>query len=234
MSNTSQQVTLIKYRAPKYSREEILSVLSEVYAMVYNQNVNFTEYIDPTTGMPPFLATSAGVYSYDCPATCREVEALFSESPEYFNGYVPDQNDLGYFKWLDNEWFLAHYKPYPATTDTVAKVIFNNRYDPGTTTEKYYLLYWKKALPLDTEAVEMQMPIEMMLKMRKAVLCMLAVEDYGDGMNEYKMIEDIKRDFRNMYNNKSQSQHVGHTLPQPEMRVYSGSQFGRRSFWGMS
>jgi hypothetical protein len=234
VSNTSQQVTLIKYRAPKYSREEILSVLSEVYGMVYNQNVKFTEYLDPTTGMPPFLATTAGTYSYNCPTNCREVEAVFSKSTQYYNGYYPDQNDPDFINYMNQEWFLAQYKPYPATTDTVAKVMFNNLFDPGTTTDQYYLLYWLKAETLDSESVEMQMPQEMMLLMRKAVLCMLGVEDYGDGMNEYALIERIKRDFRNMYNNKAQSQHVGHVLPQPEYRVYSGSQFGRRPFWGVS
>lgn len=224
MPTTSQNVSWIRYRLPKYTRQEILTVLDEVQLIVYSEDVTQTEYIDPATGLPPFIATTAGKFDYACPANCRRVIAVFSDSPitTYSRTRPTPQTrryyyrNLGYFEMAVNQ-----RDALPG--GVAARVIFQE--DPGTTTTDYYLQYYVQPTPLTSEAIQMTLPEHTHWRVRQGVLSMLSSEEYGQTGFDDAVMEKVTRVIRNQLNRGAQSR-TGRTPWRAEWQEYAESSHG--------
>lgn len=189
MPTTRQNVSWIKDRNPKYSPEQILSILDEVHYRIRSLNIDYNYYLDSTTGMPPFLATIDGVYSYDCPDNCRKTSHIFCWRENnsypgksyYGSGRHFRQDNSEIFNWRGREFLSLNYtQQQDKTLRQNAKVIFGSEYNPGTTTDKYYHLYWVVPARIEDVEDELEIPEEFSFEIREAVSAILSTEDYGE------------------------------------------------------
>jgi len=218
MGTTSENITLLQYAMPKVAKEELLAALNEAVQMIYGNGSNAAEYIDPSTGWPPFLTTVAGQFVYDLDADVRAVKAIFMDYPQRQGSYYGDRWFLDTYRWNSREYSLAAVECRPKTPASNAQVIFKN--DPGDTTDKYYMLYEMEHPTIDSVDVQMRIPDDQHFSVRRIVKIMLAAENYGEGYDPEREINKISARIRNNMNKGSSIVHVGRTNLQPESRNY--------------
>lgn len=221
MPTTSYNITMIKNACGSFSREQILEVLNELQMVVFSENTMRVEKIDTATGMPPFLATVAGIRHYTCPSDCRETAAIFVQNPK--EGYSPTQ-DKGLFTeyiWRTNNFYRVAAHQQSATINQSATVTFID--DPGATTDKYYHNYLIKHTNLTSEKQQLLLPEEVHYVMRDGVIQMLRGELYSSGLGNIQPIDEIAKRIRNKLNKGSHAR-VGRTQVRMEDRDsgYSG------------
>lgn len=206
MPTTRQNVAWVHDRNPKYSAQQILEFLNEVHMQCVHQELEQFYYRDPTTGMPPFLSTQEGVYTYNCPSNCRKTDKIFLEQTDlfyqspfydtYFGQRGLNRNRNVEFWWNGQPYFAL---PGVSQTDALvsagvlATVTFGAGFDPGTYASTYYHLYWIKANEITTLDDEMQLPDELHFYIRKAISAYMATEDYGETTQDEQTIERIKK-----------------------------------------
>jgi len=225
MPSTRYNCEMIRRRVGNYTLEQILNVLDEIQTIVYEQDTMQTTYINPSTGMPPYLVTQNNIHQYDCPANCRRVKAVFAESPPSI-----DSRSLPR-PWSKNYYFNGRgfYQVGVNTRDAIpdngqlATVEFP--FNPGSTTTKYYLEYYIQATPLTDINIQLTLPQHVHWRMRKAVIAMLRSEEYGDDGSDEVIIERVCRQIRNQLN-RGQQARIGRTPIQEEARVYPADSFG--------
>jgi hypothetical protein len=204
MPTTAYNISMIQRRATNYSRPQILDILNEVQQIVYSQETEQTTYIDPATGMPPYIQTTEGVYTYDAPSNCRRTACVFSMSlPNSFSRTRPVGPRREYY--FRNK---GYYKIAVASRDkqpdgTLAQVIFQE--DPGTTTDKYYHSYWLEFPELLDESQQLILPDHVHFYLRRAVIAMISNEEYGETGGDIMMIEEIAKKIRKELNRGEQS-----------------------------
>lgn len=165
-----QIITRLQRRTSKYTRPELLDYLDEVVELVYSSNCRQLKVDYSNDGMPPYLATQAGIFTYDCPADCRRTIAVFTGRT---NAYTTE------YLFRDSLWANVNVSSRDATETQAATVTF--RRDPGTTTSKYYHLYYIQHTPLDSEDIELSIPPgKVHTKIRRGVLALARSEKFGD------------------------------------------------------
>ena len=206
MPTTRQNVEWIKDRNPKYSSEQILNVLDEVHYRVRSLNIDYNYYLDPTTGMPPYLATTEDVYSYDCPDNCRKTSRIFvwkdrlrgHGNPFYSRTLDMEGGNSEIFNWRGREYLSLNYiHQQDKTLRDYAKVIFGAEFNPGTTTDKYFHLYWTVHERIETVDDEMEIPEEHSFEIRQAVASILSTEDYGETGFDNQILDNMARKIGN-------------------------------------
>jgi len=203
MPSTQLNITKIRNAVKNYTRQQILDELNELQMIVFSENTMQVKRIDPATGMPPFIATTAGQREYDCPADCRETLAVFWEQPQ--NQYSPSKNRAMYTQYFFRN--VAYYKiavtSRNALIDTLATITFVD--DPGTTTDKFFHEYSIKSPDLTSEEIQMAFPEEVHYLVRKAVIALLSSENYGATGFDDAIIQQISKACRRKMNKGAQA-----------------------------
>lgn len=208
MPTTRENVAWLHNRNPKFSAQQILEFLNEVHMKCVHQEIDQFLYRDPATGMPPFLQTTEGTRVYNCPSNCRKTSKIFVDlycqkyhyTSMYNNRRVIDNVRLEEFEWGGERFY---YLPWISQTDALvsagvlATVTWGANYDPGTTTNQYYHLFWIKCNQILTLDDEMQLPDELHFGIRKMVSAYMATEDYGESQSDEDVMIRIARDVRN-------------------------------------
>ena len=212
---------MIEARVSNYSRPQILQVLDEIQQYVYSQNVSETQYIDGDTGLPPILRTRRGHLKYNCPSTCRETAVIFTLDPprSYYQMKYPPNWERTYY-YQGKEYYRVPVTTRQATNGVLATVKFP--FDPGTSKDRYYHLFYLKPPVLDTEAVQMIIPENLHLFVRRAVISLLSSEEFGENGIDYQILDDVAKRVRNQLNRSLQLK-IGKTLALPEYRDYISS-----------
>lgn len=190
MITTRQNVSWIQDRNPNYSPEQILSILDEIHYRIKSANIDYNYYIDESTGMPPKLVTTDGVYSYTCPDNCRKTSGVFvpvetynraTVGPHYSSNSVSGIQNTRIINWGGRDYCsINSVRQKDKTGNSNAKVIFTSEFNPGTTTDKYFHLYWEVPNRIETVEDEMDIPEEFSFEIRQAISAMLSTEDYGE------------------------------------------------------
>jgi hypothetical protein len=218
MPTTSYNVAQIKNVIGNYTTAQILDALNEVHQIVMSDNNEQNKKINPATGMPPYLVTTAGTRQYDCPADCREVSAIFCK--KNFNSYnIGSINDINtintYYNYRGTVFYRMAVTSTVALYNDLASVTFIN--DPGSTTDVYYLDYFVKPLIISSVSVQMKIPEEGHYLVRKLVIAMLSDENYGDTMAYIQLMSKLKQLVKNRLNRGVQARE-GRAVIQPEYR----------------
>jgi hypothetical protein len=219
MATTSQVVTSIQNRITGYSRQQILSVMNEIYEEAYCNDVEQTLYIDPATGQPPYLATQDGVFTYDCPANCRRTDAIFTtEVPRNFSRSRPVGPRRQYYFRNKGYYRIAVSQTKDALPDKdqVATVTFYE--NPGTTTNVYFHAYYLLVDRLDTENVQLDIQPQVHRQLIRGTIAYLRAEDYGTVQSE-AIIEDVVKKIRRELNKGLQGR-TGKTPIREEHQEY--------------
>lgn len=224
MPSTVQNVSNIEAALKgRFSRPQILSKLSELQTVVYSQRTEETKKIDPATGNPPYLVTSAGTLQYNCPSDCWMTDAIYAESPikKFSSDFDHGENRSYYFK--NREYERIPISQTIATVGSVATVTFTE--DPGATTTKFFHSYWIKANDLESESDELSLPEHTHYIVRLAVVQMLNSEEYGDLKAMIEMMELAAQRIRRELNRGARGR-IGKTQIQPEYRDWNYGGYG--------
>lgn len=180
---TSELVSYLQKRISGFSRPEILFMINEIQNLCYSNVTYQTEYIDPATGMPPYLATTDTIFQYTCPANCRQTVCIFTERPDgyFITSYNKTPTNLGLKEFTFKSkiyWELPLAQSIEANEVTNAIVVF--RENPGTTTTAYYHLYTKRPTPLISENIQLIIPPRHHLSIAWGVIALVKDEKFGD------------------------------------------------------
>jgi hypothetical protein len=165
-------------------------------------------------GLPPFLATTAGQYIYNCPANCRRTERVFAEVVSTF-----DRNaNVRFYPILFQQraFYDVKVRQTDALEDTPATVTFG--FDPGTTTTQFYHLYWVQIEELASEDIELSLPNWTHLHLIMGVLAYIQAEKYGDISRFEDWLHRNGNKIRYEMNRGDQGEY-DETITQPEYRV---------------
>lgn len=225
MPSTEYNVQMVLRRCPKESPETIVDIFNEIQTIVYSQDCRQTEYIDPTTGKPPYIVTTDGVYAYDCPANCRRTAAIFTVNPQRgYNRNQPTGVRSEYF-FRNKEYCRVAADSRDATPDDVAKVYFQD--NPGGTTETYFHLYYLKPPVISDISQQLIFPDELHYKLRKGVISFITADEYGNSAYDEEMLEKISKDMRKALN-RGMNSNPGTTPIREVDREYDEYGYGYR------
>lgn len=206
MSTTGEIVSkIIKQNAQGYSRvADILPIINEVHKMFYKHE-NSTSVIRATDGALPTLDTTQGVYEYDAPVVNGKtpwcVSGVFLRKPisEDYNftsyGYTekPDLNTFDYMEFGGNYYFNFQFvTTLDSTVDNPAKIIFSR--DPGTSTERFYLLMYEQPIEILSDRTQLQIPDRdgaHILYFFPACLKLIEAQNHGNILEAVEYIEQV-------------------------------------------
>lgn len=225
MPSTAQNVTLIEAATKgRFSRPQILSILSEIQDVVYSQRTEETKKISATTGYPPYIVTTDGTYRYDCPSDCWMTEAIFAETPiRRFSANTIDHGQNLTYYWQNREYQRIEVSQTLKTVGVLATVTFKE--NPGATTEKYYHSYWIKADPLEDETDELVLPENTHYILRMACEAMLDGENYGSIQERLGAMDVVAKRIRKELNRGARGR-IGKTMIQSEYRDWNFGGYG--------
>jgi len=221
MPSTEYNVSRIVERITNYSRAQVLEVLNEVQLIVYSQDVEQTLYLDPATGLPPFITTTAGVFHYDCPVNCRRTAQVFSRS---LNNTYSRSRPVGPRKeyyFMSKGYHLIAVSSRDALPGGVLATI-DFQEDPGDSTDKYYHLFYILPTELTSEDIQLTIPEELHYDMRRAVFAMLSTENYGENGYDGQIMDMLSRKIRNKLNGGAQAD-IGKTNIREEYQEFPDS-----------
>lgn len=214
MPSTASMVDRIQRAVSNYSRPQIIDAMNEVLKIVYSQPAAQMQAIDPTTGQPPFLATTAGQYTYDLPDDCRECVAAVIDTGVLASGSTTTHYGLPVFSdaktliAFNRLWRVIPATSIAATYDEPATITFTD--DPGTTTDNINIVYFKKAPEIETQDDPVPLPENLHYLMRQATLAMLSTENYGETGFNNQVLENTVVKIRTEMNRGTQAR-VGKT-----------------------
>ncbi|MBU2249223.1 MAG: hypothetical protein KKD77_20920 [Gammaproteobacteria bacterium] len=161
---TSEFVSLAqKSQAQGFDRvSDIVPLLSQVQDILYKHECPYTRYIDPATGRPPVLNTTAGIYQYSGPSNCWRVAniCLKSESidnSDYNATTLPQQNTTERTTINGNYYYPYNFGHSEDALEGASPQVFFTR-DPGTKSNYYYMICYKKPTPITSDRVQLQIP----------------------------------------------------------------------------
>jgi hypothetical protein len=220
---TRELIVLIQKKASQFTPAELLTILDLVQKRVLSRVTAQRTVIDEATGMPPLLATTDQIYTYDCPANCLRTISVFSEQIRYYSRVQYD----GIFKsynYRGTEYYGLPIKSTDAVFGVAAKLTFVG-YNPGTTTARYYHEYLFKPPDLTAQTVNLVIPEEHHLELVNGVLAWIRNERYGDVSEWNKWWKTDGMQIISELNSGAQP-YLGFTPTRMEYRHYSNAIYG--------
>ena len=217
-------ITYLKRKVTNWTRPDLLFEVNEIQKLILAQTTEQIRVVDSTTGLPPFLATTAGTYQYDAPAGARRILGLFVRDflGAQNNSYT--KNSDGYV--YAGRMFLEQRAKFTDALEggTLATITFPD--DPGTTTETYYLDYEGVPPEVVSESISLGIPAKHHLKMVDGVLARIRSEKFGS-KSEWEYWENVT--MPKIISDLSQGSlgNVGKTQTQPEYQYYGRDYYGR-------
>jgi hypothetical protein len=207
MPTTVYNIDRIKRKVPDASRADILNVLDEIQTIVYSQDCLQTLKLE-STGLPPLLVTTKGVYQYNAPSDCRRIESIVTQSLSVNRSRSRPVGPKKEYYFRNKGFYKVSASTRDANITDLAKIFLEE--DPGDTTNVYYLIYFIKPTPLTSEDVQLTLPEEVHYLVRNAVIAMYTTEDYGESGFDNDVIKNTARKIRNSLNRGYQG-NVGET-----------------------
>jgi len=171
------------------SPQEIRQLVNEVINFIYGRDCRQFLYVDKDNeGLPPFLVTEKGKYKYEFPAgsyplNVRRTHKILTRGS---NSYYRSQSwDM--YRFQNIEFFdVPVGDQRDAWETTPAFITFD--FDPGDTTEEFYHLFYFQPTTITSDAIEIPLPPNYHLQLRRAVLALVQEEEYGADI--WKYVED--------------------------------------------
>jgi hypothetical protein len=220
MPTLAQNITRVRTSlGNKYTREQILEVFNEVEEEVFEQPTIQNTVLSAVNGLPPFLATTARQYVYNCPANCRITAAIFVERPVSRYSTAQERNLYQDYIYSDTHYYRVKVNQTEATPSSVATITFP--FDPGTTTVTYHHLYYLRHTDITDESETLVIPSRLHRLLRRAVMGVFRDENYDPaGVAGMDLVERYAKKIRQELNKGARPQQPGRTPWQPEYRDY--------------
>lgn len=202
---TSQYITYLMNRSGnQVTRAEMLLLVNMAQNEIYSIDSYYTR-----TKPDPFLSTTAGTFTYTLAANIRRVGRVYAlSSNQSFNSYFDlfgtfsDNTDykgaVAFNRYASPEINVPCDTQESYSPDTAScKIIFPSQFDPGTTTDVFYIeqYEWPTQLTSESIALSVPEPIATGYLMYK-VMRMLEEEGYGNSVyNDRKEEDKLKEEW---------------------------------------
>lgn len=125
-----------------------------------------TVYFNESTGLLPYLTTTAGTYNYSLPSNCWKLADVLVESGvtgsllDTYTGVDYGMRRGGFNKidivTIANIDYLRikNVRSWPAAEAAVARMAFTD--DPGTSSDVYNLRYYKKPVSITSDSIQLE------------------------------------------------------------------------------
>jgi hypothetical protein len=222
---TRELIVYLQKKASQYTPAELLFLTDQVCKMILGK-VSAQRYnMDTATGMPPFLSTTDGIYTYDCPSDCMRTIAVFSEDIKSYSRIKYDAVIKSY-EYRGSSYYSLPIKSIDALPGQLAKITFVG-FNPGTTTDKYYHQYAIKAPDITSQNVDIPIPEQHHFAIADGVLARIRSERFGDNSEWVFWQKRTMLDIVSELNQGAQPQ-MGATPTRPEYRHYFDPVRGNR------
>lgn len=219
---TREIITYCQRKGKSYSREEIRLILDQIVRIVLENPNAQRGKIDPSTGMPPYLATTGGVYKYTTPSDCLRVVRVFREDLTGYRSQNYNSKISEYVFEGKVYYEIPLSKNVEATEGSLGYIIFRD--NPGTTTNKYFLEYIEKSPSIESQNIDTLIPAKHHFGLVDGVLARMRDEEYGDKSAwAYWMERTLPKISSAM--NVGAGYTVGYTPIQEENRHYSVNRY---------
>lgn len=201
MYTTSQVVERLKLQATNWSTAELLPIVNEVNNEMMRGDFEHSIVIDSTTGLPPALATTSGVYEYDAPDDCRKIADVLVEYDYNRGNFQPFDN---YGNWTPSAWRGRRFYSVPGTSrrrTLTANATYTFRDNPATTTDMYLIKYWKEPTSITSVNTQIDVPPEFQLVFLDGCIFRTRALMYGKYDEWNAWLERMKMEFYGDMNN---------------------------------
>ncbi|MFW6145595.1 MAG: hypothetical protein ACOC4Y_02220 [bacterium] len=205
--NTRELLTMLKGGniCTGFSEPVLISLLNQAISILGKQAHSNFIALDPDTGQPPILETTAGTYHYTAPtdtwvyntdAVIWNVENILLRYT-YRDNYDYDfdsidradsviENNYQYIE-LGGRYYLPYYQCQTMPADDGARIIFS--VDPGDTTDKYYVQGYVAPPTINTDRDPLPIPD---IRGTHMEILLPAVERLAEARNNGNMMEAIQ------------------------------------------
>ncbi len=222
---TREMVSYVQKKASQYTTAELLMLIDQIQKMIMCKVTAQREKIDESTGMPPYIATTDGVYKYDCPTDCLRTIAIFAEDIKGYSRQMYDSS-IPCYTYRMATYFNLPIKSTDAQLGQLAKVVFVG-WNPGTTTTKYYHHYQMTPPAITSQAVNLVIPEQHHFTIIDGVLARIRSERFGDSSEWNFWMKRTMLDVVSELNQGAQP-YVGETPTRLEYRHYADPVRGTR------
>lgn len=153
----------------------VLPILDEIHRYMRSHDCETNLYIDPSTGFPPYLTTTAGTYQYSMEDTVRKIGRVFTAQTE--NGY-DDVSQYRYLAYLGEQYYEVPVTTRPRTRGTNAYLVFRD--DPGTSTSKYFYERYDEPATISSESVNLEVEEQFHDLVVDGCVARIREYEYGD------------------------------------------------------
>lgn len=191
MYTVREVIELVSYTANDWPPERLILVINEVDREMMRGNIEAVEYIDPTTGLPYMLATTAGQLFYTMPENCRKIKDVVVRASELTDAY---SRRFAYqeISYLGEQWYsLLNIKTSSngfVRVDNQPRAALTFPDDPGTTTDFYYVPYWAEPSEIGSINDRLNVPPNYQGLLIDGVIARIQSYQYGNfnAYNEWK------------------------------------------------
>jgi hypothetical protein len=200
----------IMKKAPGWGITDVLRKINEVQNYIYAHPCRQTMYLDPATGFPPTLATTAGKLDYEVPDITKNINAVArtlriakvlrvfvdaTTAKQYQLPYIGELFELTpvnpfspYSTGLDKKYFWQiPVDTLEATETDRARIMFKN--DPGTTTTAFFYECVIEPLQITSTSTPLMLPQRWERAIFDGVVAQIQDNAYGKDSREAKFYE---------------------------------------------
>lgn len=174
----------------------VLPILDEIHRYMRSHDSETNIYINPATGFPPYLTTTAGTYQYSMASTVRKIGRVFTRQTE--DGY-DDVSQYRYLAYLGEQYYEVPVTTRPRTRSTDAYLIFRD--DPGNTTERYFYERYDEPTSIDGESINLDVEDKYHDLVVDGCVARIREYEYGDSAPYLAWRERVALDYWGEQNN---------------------------------
>jgi hypothetical protein len=170
----------------------ILFAIDLVNTKMMSGNFDAQIFIDPTTGLPPTMATTAGTFHYTLPANVRKLACVMFEALDAGDTY----DRYGQYEQIIFNGVQYHISPGTARPATPTQAVtFTFRSDPGTHTDRYLTKYWIDPTRIASVYIQPDVPSKYHDLLVDGVLARIQPVQYGKQNPWLEWLERMKLEF---------------------------------------
>jgi hypothetical protein len=144
----------------------VLHYIDVAHRMFRQVEAEQTIYFSETTGKLPYLTTTEGTYNYSLPSNCWKLGAVLVEvgvTGSILDGYSGLDYGSRTSATLRYETVvlagieyarIQNIRSWPCTESAAARMAFTE--DPGTSTDVYNLMYYKKPSAIVSDSIQLE------------------------------------------------------------------------------
>ena len=158
----------------------VLPYINEIHRYMVAHDSETNVYIDPATGLPPYLTTVDGTRQYTMADNVRKIASVFfDESVPMDYGDAVNYDNYGNYLWIKGTRYReVKAGSRPKNRSSNATITF--QFNPGTTTDIYFTKYYIVPTEITSVSIDLDIPDEYHDLVVDGVVARIRAVQYGN------------------------------------------------------